>query len=108
VLHSTQLLGADAKPHTIAQQMAGVISPGQFLMLRKRRRLVLRPGSSAVISALEQRWRCPAGAPLDARGLFEDLARRAALHDAALPYDQHVVGQLETLVEIVRDEQNGT
>ena len=44
---------------------------------------------------------------IDGRRLARDLGRSAALRHAAIANDDHVIGQLEALVEAVRDKDNG-
>ena len=104
--HGTKVLGAHAKPDAVSEQASREIGPGDFMILKLE-----AAGVAARIERQNFRFEQVRDAQqprnLHAGGLFQDLARRAALHDAALAQDQHLLGQLEALVQIVRDQQNG-
>src|SRR5579863_2055904 len=105
VRRDAQIFGANAQPDAIAKQAAGKVSSGKFKFLKAQ-----PAGVPARIERCNLRFKQIGDADearhLHAGGLFQDLERRATLHDAAVAHDQHLLGQLEAFIEIVRYEQD--
>ncbi len=100
-----QLLCANAQPHAIAQQAARKVGPCQFVALKSQAaRIAARIERRDL--RLEQVRDTHQPRHLHAGGLFQNLARRSALHDAAFPEYQHLIGKLEAFLEIVRHQKN--